>query len=197
MQARHGIFFQSLALSDTAAEAVLPSDYRWGLIDETIIMNDSIFAVKDRRAKAYVRLADGHVCYGFLDQTGEVVYYMWITIARDAYRLVPWELNTQFALKPKTVYFWDCFTTPAHRRRGLYRSALRIGVSLAKKQGAEKSYICCMKGNTTSLDAIRDSGFRDMFEFTIRRIGPLVFCKRSGSSISVKFSIPRFDILSN
>lgn len=195
MQIRNGIFFQSLAPNDTVAEAVLPSDYQWELINDSLLMKDSIFDAKDRRMKARARLTDGHACYGFLDTTGAVAYYMWITTAHGKERSVPWELNTRLILKPNTGYFWDCFTAPEHRRRGLYRAALRTAVKFAETQGIEKSYICCMKENIPSIHAIRSAGFHDIFEFTVRRIGPLVMCKRSAVSISVKFGSPKFDIL--
>lgn len=194
MPVHRGIFFRVLAEKQNK-ELATPAGYDWRPIDEQIIMRDPIFNAKDRRVKARGRLIDGHKCYGFLDQAGAVAYYMWITIARDAPRFIPWELHTQFALKPQTGYFWDCFTAPEHRRRGLYRTALRTAIKLTSNQDIENSYIYCLQENTPSLAAIRSAGFQDWFKFTVWRMGPLVFCKRSGRRALIKFGSPKFDIL--
>lgn len=195
MQIRRGIFFQSSSRNQNITSASSPLGYSWRSIDEQTIVHDPIFTAKDRRAKACARREAGHACYGFFDSKGGVAYYMWVTIARDAKRAASWELNTQLVLKPKTGYFWDCFTAPEHRRRGLYSGALRNAMALAIKQGAEKGYICCLKENMPSINAIRSSGFHDVFEFTVGRIGPLVFCKRSDRSASLQFGIPKFAII--
>jgi len=195
MQIRRGIFFQSSPRNQSAETSPLPHEYRWGPVNEQAIIRDPIFAVKDRRIKAHTRLADGHACYGFFNQAGSVAYYMWITITHEAPKAVPWELNTQFILKPTRGYFWDCFTAPEHRRRGLYRAALNTASTLARTQGVEKSFICCLKENIPSINAIRSVEFRDIFEFTVRRIGPLVLCKRDGRNILVGFGNPKFNLL--
>ncbi|MBI4135755.1 GNAT family N-acetyltransferase [Candidatus Uhrbacteria bacterium] len=196
MHTRRGIFFQ-LILKEAPAQAALQlSGYRWGLIDRQVVLQDHLFEQKDRRAKALSRLAQGHFCYGFFDQAGMVAYYMWYTVASETAALVPWELNTRLVLNPKDGYIWDCFTSPDHRRRGLYREGLRMIIALFGSYQIERYFICCMRDNIPSIDAIRSMRFRDIFEFTVSRAGPFVLYKRNGAGWSVGVGMPTFNILS-
>lgn len=195
MRTHHGIFFRLTPGEASVQVPSLLSGYRWGLIDRQVVLQDPIFAQKDRLIKALSRFKDGHACYGFFDQTGKVAYYMWCTVASETVASVPWELNTRLVLNPKAGYVWDCFTSPDHRRRGLYREGLRTVISFFGSYKIENYYICCMKDNIPSAEAIRSVGFRDAFEFTVSRVGPFVFCKRSSGGLSFGIGTPRFNIL--
>lgn len=173
IQVRHGIFFRSDVVSELLNQN---DDYVFKQIPKELLAKDPIFNEKNRIEKFYNRLKDEHhYCYGFFDQDNVVVFYMWISYPASTSILVPWVFKTKLVINPHTAYIWDCFTTPQHRRRGLYKQGLLKAKALCAQQGVEQMYIDCAKDNIASQAGINSAGFKIFFEYTVRRVGALNF----------------------
>lgn len=89
-------------------------------------------------------------------------------------------LGLSIGLTPEIAYIWDCRTTPQHRRRGLYRSALRQTLALAQSEGAKLAIMVAECDNETSRGGILTAGFREYATVHLVRLGPALLSRGAG-----------------
>lgn len=146
--------------------------FRFGPLDAAAFAAADLFAERNRRARFTARLAAGHRCFGFTDETGVPVAYLWLTRA-NAGGAVPVGPGVDLLPDAGDAYVWDCRTAEAAQRRGLYANALLRLAGLAAAEGADAIWIDCAPDNAASIAGIVRAGFAPAARWRIRRLGPL------------------------
>ena len=177
-QVRHQVLF--MAEPRIVADVNVASGYVWSTIGPDAL-TDVIFGERNRRRRFVHRFAEGHRCYAFFDSVGGIAAYFWFTVADCASVPVPWEFGRCASLPPHTAYVWDCFTAPAHRRRGLYRAGLLRFRTMSCPEGARTVFVVTRTANIASIAGITAAGFTPSHDYITIRIGPFVLVRRRGS----------------
>lgn len=165
---RRGTMF--CADAGTVDAAVL-SGYTFTALAPEVLTRDSLIAKRGRSERYLARCTDGHRAFAYCDPAGAIAAYFWLTVAPSASLSVPWELGSCLMVSAGSAYIWDCYTTPAHRRRGLYTNGLRLLRAEAARGGCQQVAMCVGEDNDVSRAGILAAGFRAVRGFTILRIG--------------------------
>lgn len=151
------VFTFSTAQSSGRGQSCLPDGQVFGKISERHILSGKVFDQNARRDRFLARLEEGHKCFGFFDEGGDVGAYFWVSFGRDV--AVPFEGGLTAIVPDSALYVWDCFTGEGYRRQGLYwcglKSIQRLAVDLAKSTVC----IAARATNAASINGIRKAGF--------------------------------------
>jgi GNAT superfamily N-acetyltransferase len=105
------------------------------------------------------RMARGCRCFvGRLDR--EVVAFGWLATRPE------WigELELVIAPEPGDAYIWNCFTDPAHRRKGFFRSLVTSIAAQAQREGLNRLWIGTL--DIAAAKGVADVGFVPAMRFT-------------------------------
>jgi GNAT superfamily N-acetyltransferase len=105
------------------------------------------------------RMARGCRCFvGRLDR--EVVAFGWLATRSE------WigELELEIAPELGDAYIWNCFTEPAHRRRGFFRALVNGIAAQATRDGLKTLWIGTL--DLPAAKAVADVGFMPAMRFT-------------------------------
>jgi hypothetical protein len=127
----------------------------------------ALAAERGRLPRFEERLSNGYRCAGFRDVEGRVVSYIWIA-SGDAgpSSVVIWR-DVRVSLAKLDIFFWDCRTDPAHVRRGLYRTGLRMAGARLASAGSRRAFIETDVDNAPSRRGIVGAGFLPAEELTL------------------------------
>ncbi len=164
MRLYKGIFFR-IKLHAEEKAIKIPPGYSFAEINRRHIEEDPVFSEKQRRERFLRFLQDGHRCYGFFTENGNIASYIWLT-TQNRELTVPWIFKGKLILRPNIGYIWNCFTDSAHRRKGLYTAGLLKGQSISLKEGARDVYIYCAADNAHSRAGILKALFTEEFSFS-------------------------------
>jgi len=91
---------------------------------------------------------------------GEVVAFGWLATGRE------WigELELEIAPEPGDGYIWNCFTDPAHRRKGFFRSLVTSIAAQAQREGLNRLWIGTL--DIAAAKGVADVGFVPAMRFT-------------------------------
>jgi ribosomal protein S18 acetylase RimI-like enzyme len=98
---------------------------------------------------------------------GRIASYGWVSAGSECIG----ELEREFRLPPGEAYVWDCFTLPAHRRRGLYSSLLRHIARAMQAEGTARLWIGTARANRASIRGFEAAGFAPVLEVLYVRAG--------------------------
>ena len=170
-----------------AAEIELddPKPYIFGPVDPNRLNQDSVFAIKNRARRFRDRLGSSHSCYGYSLPSGEVVSYIWLSVAPSHNTTVPIRFGIALTLAKRQAYVWDCATSSAHQNRGLYQAGLAHARRIAAKSGVANVFICADIDNDASVRGIRGANFHPYCKATIRLRGPIRTLSRDGWNFRV------------
>ena len=93
--------------------------------------------------------------------------YIWIACGDAGPSNVAIWRDVRVSLQRRDVFFWDCRTDPAHVRRGLYRSGLRIAGTRLARTGSRCAFIETDVDNAASRRGIIGAGFLPAEELTL------------------------------
>ena len=120
----------------------------------------AVFKVKNRRERYLNHLKNGHRCFGFENDRGDIVSYFWVTIgANNQPMRVPTFWDSPWLFRDDEAYIWDCRTIDAYRRRGLYREGIKRLVSFCQQQDVMNVIMSCDASNPASQAGITSVGF--------------------------------------
>src|SRR5262245_37130743 len=108
--------------------------------------------------EASARFREGQLCVVARAGT-EVVSYCWLTVAPVSVV----EIDRLLVPGPDEVYFYDAFTAPSWRGRGLFSAVLWQLQAVARKRGRRRAMIFVLASNVPSWRAIERTGF-EMFQ---------------------------------
>ena len=96
---------------------------------------------------------------------GAIVSFGWLSTGRE------WvgELGLEVTPGRGEAYVWNCFTLPAHRRRGHYRRVLQGVVATARSEGVRRLWIGSVDIPAEKAD--EDAGFVRVLRFEVTREG--------------------------
>lgn len=198
IQIRRGIFFMKKSINPASIVKLgRDSVYTFGKISCDQISRDPLFAARGKVERFTERLKAGHHCFGFLDSNGAVVYYMWVTQARERPVAAPFYLGVLMVVPSGSSYIWDCFTAPEHRRRGLYSNGLLEATMHSTEAGAWHVLICCAKENTASISVILSAGFSQLFEYSVTGFAGVRLIQKGPRVWGATFVGRTYDILRN
>jgi hypothetical protein len=144
-----------------------PDGYTFTDLTARDFLRCALAAERGRLARFEQRLSDGYRCAGFRDAEGSVVSYIWIARGDAGPSSVAIWRDVRVSLQPHDVFFWDCRTDPAHVRRGLYRSGLRIAGTRLAVAGSRRAFIETDTDNAASRLGIVGAGFLPAEELTL------------------------------
>jgi RimJ/RimL family protein N-acetyltransferase len=116
--------------------------------------------------EAAERFREGQAC-AVARAGADVVAYCWLTAAPVSVV----EIDRMLIPGTDEVYFYDAFTSPAFRGRGLFTALLLRLQQFAHARGRRRALIFVLAGNVPSWRAIERAGFT-MFQ-TVTKIGVL------------------------
>jgi len=120
------------------------------------------------------RLHRGDVC--FLARIEDVpLAYVWIAFNEWKHP----QLEYTFPLD-KSVWLYDVFSDPAHRRQGVYATLLHYVMQWLEQRGYERVYGLILRGNVATWVAHKRGGFLPYQEVAYRRLGFLAYQKVKG-----------------
>ena len=169
--------YQGLALdffSDTFQEfkfrELIPDDFS----------NHAVFEIKNRRSRYLDHLKNGHRCFAFENNRGDIVAYFWLTFGDTVYsRPVPIFRKSTWLLTEGEAYIWDCRTIDAYRQRGLYKEGLNRLVYLCQQQNVMNIMMSSHASNQASNAGIMSVGFT--YHGKVHFVGAgrfkLIFCQ--------------------
>lgn len=144
-----------------------PDGYAFTDLTARDFLSCALAAERGRLPRFEQRLSDGYRCAGFRDAAGRVVSYIWIARGNTGPSSVAIWRDVKVSLQPHDVFFWDCRTDPAHVRRGLYRSGLRIAGARLAVAGSRRAFIETDSDNAASRRGIVGAGFVPAEELTL------------------------------
>ena len=166
-------------------------EYKFRELVSADFSNNIVFAVKNREARYLGHLENGHRCFGFENNEGDIVSYFWITIGEyNRSRPIPTFGEAYWLLTDGEACIWDCRTIDACRRQGLYREGLNRLIYFCQQQNAMKIMMSCDVLNRTSHAGILSAGFLCHGKVRFVRIGrlKLVHCQNKKPKISHLYS---------
>ncbi len=101
-----------------------------------------------------VRFNRGEVC-GVARLNSEVVSYCWVAFQQAEVG----EINRTIKLRNNELYFYDAFTLPDYRGRGLFPALLTAILGFARSQGCSRALIFSLRENRPSVRGIEKAGF--------------------------------------
>lgn len=112
------------------------------------------------------RLARGSRCFA-VKIGDELAGYGWLSTGPE------WigELELEITPGAREGYIWNCATTPAHRRRGVFRSLLLSITSRAREEGMRRMWIGSVA--IPAERAVGPSGFKPALVFSSTEIAGL------------------------
>lgn len=162
-------------------------EYKFRELVSTDFLSNAVFAIKNRKARYLSHLKNGHRCFGFENEDGNIVSYFWLTVGEDdRSRPIPTFQQAGWLLADGEAYIWDCRTINACRRQGLYRQGLNRLIYFCQQQNAMKIMMSCDVFNQSSNAGVLSAGFSYYGEVHFIHIGPLkvVCCKKKKPKIS-------------
>jgi len=153
--------------------------------------NHTVFEVKNRRERYLNHLKNGHRCFGFENDRGDIVSYFWLTLGDNKRsHPIPIFRKSAWLLIDGEAYIWDCRTIDECRRRGLYREGLSRLVYFCQQQNVMKIMMSSHVSNQVSNAGITSAGFT--YYGTVRFIGigrfKLVCCQKKKPRVSGLFA---------
>lgn len=124
----------------------------------------------------YDRFRHGDLCFIAQDDEGKVVHARWVT-TKQGY--IP-ELGTELILRPGEVYFYDSYTRPDSRGRGLDGVMRRFIYDWLGSAGFKRGYSYVCGDNPISLRAARrwTRAVGRLWYLRLPGLGRLVFGRR-------------------
>ena len=139
------------SLEVPAPPVTLPAGVELVVMDRDHVTAD----LRDRwHPEAEQRLREGQACVVARHGT-EVVAYCWLTRTP----VLVDEVGHAVVLAPDEVYYYDAFTVPEWRGRGLFLAVLSHGLALARTWGAKRALIFADTKNAASRRVIERAGF--------------------------------------
>ena len=140
----------------------------------------------------YKRFEQDFFAFGYLTSEDQLVYYMWLSLWR--YKgWAPWALGSNIVLPKASGYIFDCKTSPQHRRKGIYTSALNNARWICHRAFCKKVLIDVGPSNEPAVKAIKRAGFLKADTIGIKKFGPIYLTTRSsGSSLRWKEVVYQF-----
>jgi|GEM_PF-3795591 RimJ/RimL family protein N-acetyltransferase len=140
-------------------------------LDSAHFIMQPIFQVKGRRERYQKWQEEGHRCFGFVNETGEVASYLWLACPESSATFVPFSQKLQMIIKPGEAYLFDCRTAPAFQKQGFYKNGLCEAIKICARRGARVVYIQCKRDNLASRKGILSAGFHDAFSYCFIHVG--------------------------
>jgi GNAT superfamily N-acetyltransferase len=109
------------------------------------------------------RFEGGRRCY-LARVEGALAAYGWVSFEQEA---VP-EMDLRIRLQPGEAYVWDCATSPALRRRGLYTALLVEIANRLRDQGLCRLWIGADLTNQPSQAGIAKAGFQPIADVSVQ-----------------------------
>jgi ribosomal protein S18 acetylase RimI-like enzyme len=128
---------------------------------------DAYAALRGASGRASERLARGDRCFGIW-LAGRLVSTRWV--ARGTVRLA--YVDRDAVLGPTDVYFYDVYTAPQHRRRGISRFAAGILPELLASEGARRIVGVLEPENRAAIAANEMAGYRVVGRIGYAKLGP-------------------------
>lgn len=118
------------------------------------------------------RLKQNDVCYALRGRAGEVEAFVWVASGHAPY---VYELGANLEVPGDVAYFYDAFTFPDARNRGLMRELVEGVVATLKDDGhpAERCEAWIASSNASSLRAFENAKFKVYGRWRALGIGPL------------------------
>jgi len=189
-----GSFFQADVDTDCLIEDMDMDGCVFKEIPNECFGIDPIFADKKRFQRFQAHSEKGHRCYGFFDKKNSIASYLWSSIPDEEIE-IPWVFDNKLVLRQGDGYVWDCFTAPKHRGKGFYKNGLRNARSIHFKKGIKRVYICCAEGNLHSKRGIISAGFKEIFAFSVVKIGPMCIVKKDSERVKIISKRKSYDII--
>lgn len=156
----------SCALDPSAGDQA-PDGYTFTDLTARDFLNCPLAAERGRLPRFEERLSNGYRCAGFRDAEGFVVSYIWIASGDVGPSSVAIWRDVRVSLQRRDIFLWDCRTDPAHVKRGLYRSGLRIAGTRLAATGSRRAFIETDVKNAASRRGIVGAGFLPAEELTL------------------------------
>ena len=103
-------------------------------------------------ALAESRFKKGHLCAVAEDQNGQQLFSLWFLYG-------PQRLNVDFLIKDNEAYFYNAYTLPQKRGRGIYPEVLRLLSLYLYAQGIKKLYCIILPAWHASIKGVAKAGF--------------------------------------
>ena len=163
-----------------------PSGYRFAAVASERLDGDPVFLIKGRAERFRERFPSPHACYGFTTESGEVVAFFWLTLARAQAVEVPFRYGLNIKIEPRQAYVWDCATAAEHQNRGLYRTGLALTAAEAAAGGASSVFIITDLDNHASIRGIEAASGQELGRFSVAQSGPLRTIGSSAGGVHVR-----------
>lgn len=120
------------------------------------------------------RLREGHRCYAIQNQAGEVESFNWVIFGGEVY-VYSWAAEIQ--VPEEVAYFYDGFTFPEGRGKGLIGQVVRGAIWDLKQYPVQRCETWIVAGNKASLRAFYKSGFEVYGSWRLLALGPVRFSR--------------------
>ncbi len=167
--------YRRLLLLERDLEAAIPTleprlPVTFGLLAPDDLDTYLCFHDEDDRDQIEDRFARGDVCH-VARHEGRIVCACWVSRGEHFIRF----LHYRYALGPAEAYFWDSFTDPAVRGRGVAPALAVHMLDWARHEGVTRVTTAVSPENAANLRARAKSGFRVCGRIACVKLGPYVW----------------------
>lgn len=119
-------------------------EFTFSELVESDFKKNNIFKKNDRMRRYSDFIKSGHQCFGFFDQSQQVVSYLWLSKEGS---IVPLTSSVRLKIGNGLAYIWDCRTSDDYQGRGLYKEGLKRLVKYSVSLGVNRVMICNLVSN--------------------------------------------------